>query len=245
MPNVALVSLAILKVNWDRLGRDYIENFVPFVAEALRQTSGDVVSLPDLQETIRGRFGLDLPLNPLRQILKRAAKRGLVRRQSGVFYREAERLNESNFSEVRGIVVSIHDRILSRLRDFARGERGTVWSEEEAAAALQSFLSAQSLRFLYAQVERAPLVAEGIPKDAAYTVASFLASARESDPQTLEDFTMLVKGHLLAGAIYHRDTGRVAQRFGNTRIYLDTSVVVFAAGYAGPERQAPCEELVS
>ena len=55
MCTAALVSLAILKVNRDRLGRDYIENFVPFVGEALRQSTDDVVSLPQLQEGLEGR----------------------------------------------------------------------------------------------------------------------------------------------------------------------------------------------
>ena len=243
MSNAALVSLAILKVNWDRLGRDYTENFVPFVAEALRQSSEDVVSLPDLQVAVHRRFGLDLPLNPLRQILQRAVKHKFVRRESGVFYRNPERLNESSFAEVRSMVVAIHDRILTRLRKFVRSERGVEWQEEEAAVAVHSFLTAHSLRFLYAQAERTSIDFGRLPKDAVYTVASFLARSRESDPQIIQDFTMLVKGHLLACAIYLPDPGKVAQRFRDTRVYLDTGVVVFAAGYAGPERQAPCEEL--
>jgi len=244
MSTAALVSLAILKVNWDRLGRDYIENFVPFVAEALRQSTDDVVSLPQLQESLRRRFGLDLPLNPLRQVLQRAAKHGFVRRQSGVFYRNSERLNELNFDEVRSAVVSIHDRVLPRVRDFARAERGLEWSGEQAAAAIHAFLADHSLKLLYAQAERTPIETKGIPRKAAYVVASLLARSRESDPQLVEDFTTLVKGYLLANAIYLPDPGRVAQRFQTTRVYLDTSVVVFAAGYAGPERQAPCEELL-
>lgn len=244
MSTDALVSLAILKVNWDRLGRDYIENFVPFIAEALRQIADDVVSLPLLQKDLRERFGLDLPLNPLRQVLQRAAKQGFVRRQSGVFYRNPERLNELNFAAVRSAVVSIHDRLLPRLRDFVRTERGTDWSEEQAAAAIHAFLAEQGLKFLYAQAERAPIDVKGISREAAYAVASFLAKARESDPQLLEDFTTLAKGRLLANAIYLPDPGRVTKRFEDTRVYLDTTVVVFAAGYAGPERQAPCEELL-
>jgi hypothetical protein len=88
------------------------------------------------------------------------------------------------------------------------------------------------------------LILEPIPKDSAYTVASFVVRCRESDPQIIQDLSMLVKGHLLAEAIFHRDPGRTTQRFMNTNAYLDTSVIMFAAGFAGPERQAPCEELL-
>ncbi len=244
MSTDALVSLAILKVNWDRLGRDYIENFVPFVAEALRHNNDDAVSLPALQKDLRQRFGLDLPLNPLRQVLQRAARHNFVHRQYGVFYRNPPQLATLNFAEVRNAVVSIHDRLLPKLRDFVRTERRTEWSEEEAAAAVNGFLADQGLKFLYAQAERTPINVKGISREAIYSVASFLARAHESDPGLLEDFTTLAKGRLLASAIYLPDPGRVAKRFEKTSVYLDTSIVVLAAGYAGPERQAPCEELL-
>src|SRR5262252_2117119 len=119
MSTDTLVSLAILKVNWDR-GQDYIENFVPFVAEALRHSLDDVVSLPALQKDLRQRFGLDLPLNPLRQVLQRAAaaRHNFVRRQSGVFYRNPAQLAALNFAEVKNAVISIHDRFLPKLREF-------------------------------------------------------------------------------------------------------------------------------
>jgi len=29
----SLTSLAVLKVNWDQRGKDYVDNFIPFVAE--------------------------------------------------------------------------------------------------------------------------------------------------------------------------------------------------------------------
>ncbi len=244
MSTDTLVSLAILKVNWDRLGRDYVENFVPFVAEALRHSPDEVVSLPTLQKDLRQRFGLDLPLNPLRQVLQRAAKHNFVRRQSGVFYRNPAQLATLNFAEVRNAVVSIHDRLLPKLRDFVRTERRAEWSEEDAAAAVSAFLSDQGLKFVYAQAEGTAIPFKGISREAIYSVASFLAKARESEPELLEDFTTVAKGRLLASAIYLPDPGRVAKKFENTSVYLDTSIVVFAAGYAGPERQAPCEELL-
>jgi hypothetical protein len=244
MSTDTLVSLAILKVNWDRLGRDYVENFVPFIAEALRHSHDDVVSLPTLQKDLRERFGLDLPLNPLRQVLQRAAKHNYVRRQSGVFWRNPIQLATLNFADVRNAVISIHDRLLPRLRDFVRTERRTEWSEEEAAAAVNAFLADQGLKFLYAQAERTAISMKGISREAIYSVASFLARARESEPDVLEDFTTLAKGRLLASAIYLPDPGRIAKKFENTSVFIDTSIVVFAAGYAGPERQAPCEELL-
>jgi hypothetical protein len=54
-------SLALLKVSYDRQRKDYFDNFVPMVAECLRRSAEDVVSLPDLQSDLREQFGLSLP----------------------------------------------------------------------------------------------------------------------------------------------------------------------------------------
>ena len=58
MAQATLVSLAILKVNWDVFGKDYVENFVPFVAEAVRLSTAAAVSLPELQQSVVDTFGL-------------------------------------------------------------------------------------------------------------------------------------------------------------------------------------------
>ena len=76
MSGKLLASLAMIKTNWDRLGRDYIENFIPLVAECLRLSDAEVVSMADVQSSLRSEFGLELPQNVIQTILNRARKRG-------------------------------------------------------------------------------------------------------------------------------------------------------------------------
>lgn len=71
-----VISLAILKVNWDAKRKDYVDNFVPIVAECIRLSDHDVVSIPNLQMDIRTKFGLRIPQNQLRGVLTRVSKRG-------------------------------------------------------------------------------------------------------------------------------------------------------------------------
>src|SRR5882762_8971397 len=103
MTTDSLTSLAILKVNWDNQGHDYIENFVPFVAEALRLAPQDTVSVAQIQGLIKQTFGLIIPQGALNMLLKRAAKRGLVRREAGVYIRTGEVSNEQ-FQQLRATV---------------------------------------------------------------------------------------------------------------------------------------------
>jgi len=95
-----LVSVAILKVNWDH-GHDYIENFVPFVAECIRLSSSPVISLEELQQCMKQSFGLEVPQFALKTILKRVSKRGFIRRHHNLYHRIDSAFDNWNFSQKR------------------------------------------------------------------------------------------------------------------------------------------------
>jgi hypothetical protein len=238
-----LTGLAVLKVNWDRLGKDYVENFVPIVVECLRGAADDEVALPELQNSIREQFGLLLPLNSLRVIIKRAAKRGFLRRDSGVFYRVRDKCDDPAFRDAQRKVESIHARVVGELREFANSEHGRDWNDDEAEIALHAFIRESSLSLLFdiAESREAPPPAT---QESQYVVAKFISDARQREPKLVDDIVVLLQGNLLANAMYLPDPGGVGQRFNRTSVYLDTTFLVFAAGFAGATRAAPCLELV-
>jgi len=67
---------------------------------------------------------------------------------------------------------------------------------------------------------------------------------RQNDPKAFEYLETIVKGDILATAIFLPDPSRAAQKFRKTSVYLDTSVLVFALGYAGESRAAPAREML-
>lgn len=245
MTTSALASLAVLKVNWDTLGKDYLENFVPIIVESIRLSADDVISLPVLKSILKTEFGHDLPLNPLRQILRRAAKQGYVRIESGVYYRNLEKCNSQNFRDTQRKVETIYSEIISALQNFAKSQHGLDWKTEFADSALYDFLRDNTLSLLFSLNEEDLGRKNGVPKYA-YIVAGFLAAARAANNfKLLEDFEVLLKGNLLLNAMYLPDTGKLGQRFQKTRVYIDTSVLVYACGYAGTDRAEPALELLS
>ncbi len=66
-----LVSLAVLKVNWDERGRTYVDNFIPFVGDWLRVTSPQSCSPEEVAEGVRATFGIVLPIPVARTLLSR------------------------------------------------------------------------------------------------------------------------------------------------------------------------------
>ena len=243
MATSALTSLAILKVNWDQLGIDYVENFVPFVVELARVSDDQVISLPALQRSIRNEFGLQLPQTALRMVISRAAKRGYVRRESGVFYKVQETCDQSRFLETRDAVAATHERVLSSLCVYANGAHGKEWSSDDAETALLGFLSDNSLSLLYnvAEGSSTPTSSEGQQ----FVVGSFVDHIRASDTGLLDDLALLARGNLLANAMYLPEPGKIKKKFRRTTVYLDTSLLMFATGFAGPDRAAPCLELIN
>lgn len=239
-----VASLAILKVNFEVLGRDYIENFVPFVAECLRTSADDVVSLPALQSALRDAFGLSLPLNPLRQILQRAAKAGFVRRESGVFYRIPEACSQSNVALTSARVRSDVDGLVSALRTYAKDAFHVDWTDEHAEGALLGFVGDSGLDVLFATTTNAVLPTPDKSREGAFVVGDFASAVRKSQPTLFETLETLIRGALLANALYLPDIGKAAKRFKATKVYLDSTLTIFALGYAGTDRQGPCLELV-
>ncbi len=132
----SIISLAILKVNWDKKRKDYVDNFVPIVAEAIRLSDHDVVSIPQLQQDIRAKFGLrrhtSRPASHGR--VSDGRRRNLVARRAG--YRrlvDAADARTLRASERRGDVARgsrahrVHDRYKNRHSDEKRKAR----SEED------------------------------------------------------------------------------------------------------------------
>lgn len=245
-PSRSLIGLAVLKVDWDLRQRDFVEAFVPMVVECIRVSDSDAISLGAVQRDITARFGLTLPLNALRTVLHRAARHGYVQVHHGVYRRDVTKCATLSFADTEARVVATHDSVVGSLIRFAEQKHGTVWDQATAEAGLLSFLSASDWQLLLvSSLGETVLPASRVSDAQRYIVATFVQHARNNDAPLFESLETLAKGHLLANVMYVPDLGRVSQRFANTRVYFDTAFLLYALGYAGQDRQAPCSELLA
>ena len=243
MAKSSLAALAILKVNWETQGTDYLDNFMPMVVSCLAQTPDDVVSLPDLQVHFAERFGIEIPLNPLKSILGRAVRAGYLRRDHGVLYKE-KKINESRFDDDEVQLNEMLDEVVLAIQVHARQRFDRDLTSGDAEDALLSFLSAQDATLLFASFEGTPL--RRLPEDLSltYIVASFVYDAWEEGSDAFSRIETLAKGSILATALFLPDPGQVSRRFRETKIFFDTSFLMFAAGYAGEHRESARVELL-
>jgi len=120
------------------------------VAECLRRSPEDIVSLPDLQRELREQFGLSLPQNAIRTVLKRARKQNYVRVETGVYYRNEDELEKSVFHSEQRRVMLEHDSLVKEFVEFAARHLSVELSVEDADAALQSYLAENQLQLVNA-----------------------------------------------------------------------------------------------
>src|SRR6267143_832691 len=73
----AMASLALLQVTWDRQQKDFLEHFIPLVADVIRSGEDDVVSLGSVQYGLQKQFGLQVPQHAIKLLLHRLCRKQL------------------------------------------------------------------------------------------------------------------------------------------------------------------------
>lgn len=239
--NSSLFGLAVIKVNWDHKHHDYIDILVPMVAECIRENQYTVVSLPELQQHFQLLFGLRLPQHVLKSVVKRMRSRRLVRLANRAYYPVYAKLNELNFSPVRHLVTRMHNDLVDTIRRFVLHHFELEWSEEDAEIALQSYLSERD------QMIHSSLIVPASTQPALgarYIVAEFVRHVVDNESPEAEYLDTIVKGSMLANAIFLTEPCNQQMRFRETDVYLDTPILMNALGYNGEPRQIPCVELL-
>jgi hypothetical protein len=240
----ALTSLAILKVNHDQ-NRDYISNFVPFVAQVLRDAPQDEISLSQVQDGVLSTFSLKIPQGALSTILHRACKKGYVEKHYRTYRRNAEALAKLDLGSVRADVARQQTALLRELATFATETYEVSWGPAEAEAALLTYLSTRATAILTAAVDGTAINAPRPVDHAGLIVNAFVAEVSESNPTAFEFLITLVKGSMLADVLYLPGTFEGANRkFGKTEFFLDTAFVLRAIGFSTTELSQPARELL-
>jgi hypothetical protein len=250
MGETALLSYAVLKGlieerrAYENSRFDYFDAFVPFVVEAVRVSSDSVVSVPGLHRELRERFGLSLPQHVVQQLLKRARRSGYLGLSHNIYHVKRDKVSRFEFPSVRDQALLRYRELATALRTFCEVRHGVVWSEDEAESALQGFVQTRQLSILNALSDR-PEPTEESTDQTVYLVGAFLQSLLETNARELEFLETVLQGVMLCTAVYFPNIANSTSDFEDTRVYCDTTFLLYALGYAGEAIQGPCIELLS
>jgi hypothetical protein len=240
----ALISLAILTVNWDS-GRDVLDSFVPLVAAQLERDAEKPVSALELQQNLVEDAGIKIPLGALQSILKRCADRNYLKREAGVYYPNAEMLHNVDFHQVRADALRQHKCLLEKLRTFAKDRYELQWSEADADENVLNYLQEGSLPILQAAIDGDPLP-DFRPgsRRARHVISAFALHLSERDPEGFACLETVVKGHILSGVLFYPNMGEIEAKFTDLAVYFDTPVLLPLLGYGDDGTVAQCRDLV-
>lgn len=239
-----LVTLAILKANWND-GRSYLDNFTPFVVECLRAAPGPV-TLVQIQSGLRKTFGMKVPQNTLKTILRRAARDELVHLEDHRYVPNQEKLTGASGAPAQGDFLRCYQALVDQLQAFATRRFSRDFSAAEAAAALDAYVDENGapivLRSAAPDLEFAPKVVTA--SGTGYIVHAFVEELAAKDPAGFGYLETVVEGSMLASVLYLPDAGAVQRKFRDSTVYLDTPFLLCALGYQGAELAAPAVELL-
>lgn len=136
-----LLSYALIRSLYDE-GRDYLDVFWPFAVRAMPE-SRDMLGLDSIQERLKGKFGIDVPLSVLGTIMNRAVKCRHVRREHWTYG-----LTDDGVAYLR----SLDDEDVSR-RLAALQLDAQEWLQSEGVSATEGQVGEALLSLLEENVE--------------------------------------------------------------------------------------------
>ena len=247
-PDVVLASLAIIRANFDYGGRSYLDNFVPFALDAVANDLQRDHNDADAARAIRDRFGLNIPTRVVESILSRAVRQGLGTwkdRRFSLTDQGTEGL--SNIGPQQAAFMRQQAALAQGLVRFA-DSIGVVLTPESAEEALLGYVQEQAVPLLTHAVRGGTYAHASSPvsEDRAfsYVVSAYVAHVASADPAAFDQLESMVKGSMLASALYLPTVGELDRKFSRTTLYLDTPILIKALGHDGGESRAAVLEVI-
>ncbi|MEW5929505.1 MAG: hypothetical protein AB1941_18780 [Gemmatimonadota bacterium] len=241
-----MTTVALLKAQHDS-GNDYLEMFMPFVVDAIQASRRNDFDIAGIQQLVENRHGLSIPLDTLQTLLRRAAKRGIVRREAGRYFIGDDVPTMSKIPAQRKSVERQINALADSLISFASDLEFRIDNEEDAKALLFGFLSENQTQLLLEEEESyqyeldtGPLTLEQMR-----LVARFVTERCLRDPLLSEYLNNVVEGFVLQTALLLRDVAAASRSFKGLQVYFDSLMLFAALGFTGEAAKIAILELMA
>lgn len=234
-----IVSLAILKVNWDRKHSDYIENFVPFIATLASNKKYEQIKLEEICEDFNEEFGIKIPHEPMATILGRCRKRGLINKEYKGYFPIWEEIAKHDFSEGKNEQEKRLNKVVGNIQEYVKSTFEDDIEKEEIENALIDYFREHDIDILFAAYKRHTL----LPKVKAkrrkkYYVFKYIKECCDKEPEIFGYIVDLAIGHVLANTImYDRDYRNFQGGLKKLTVYLDIKFLLRLSGVEGNMRK--------
>lgn len=249
-----LVSYAIMTVN-NRYNRDYYSLFIPFVAETIRLKEFDYITPQIIKREIQEKYDLEIPTAVLNQIFDKLEKEKLIERRyyanqkKYLYYPNYELIDNSKYNMSQTTKFEDdYDDLLAEYCEYTHLKHGEIKTPTEAESDIYNFIEQNEIEFLNEIDKRDPdyqfYVSPREEIKSFYLVSSFVNHSKKNNNKIYSFFLDIVKGNMLKDVLFFGGIDALQENFKKTRVYFDTSFMLYALGFSGKERQVPCLELI-
>lgn len=241
-----LVSLALIKTNWEEQQKDFVDMLIPFVLYSISDLNhDDIISIADTRDRLEKEFGIDIYNNVIETFLKRLASKEhytapYVYKDKGVYYRTNQFIDTKDFEDNRNKLAQNQDEVINCFIEFLTN-REIQFDITLAKNELISYLCKYGHNILKYdfKIQNNTIWTKRIGE-----FIEWLYNSNKSIFNYLEDIT---KGGMLSIVYFNTNSNKevkISQNFKNTKIFLDTPLLMFILNYSGEVMQQTVQELV-
>lgn len=233
-----------MTANWQVTKRDYIENFIPFIATLISKKKYEKIDVEKIIDDFRDEFGLDIPYHPMHTILTRSKRRGLIRKSGSAFIPIMGKVNNYEFSGEAKKQFRQQEKTITEIKAFAKENYNYEMNEDKIELALIAFLKDYDLDILFAAEGKGVLPEISSSKKDKFIIYKYISLTNESEPAIFDFIVDIAIGHLMANSIFYRDFSKYVGRLKNVCFYLDTPFIFRLIGLEGDQKTSVYEEFI-
>lgn len=238
----SLATLAILKVNYDRR-HSYIDTFLPFALDCLSES--DFLSVEAIQKSVLSRYRLRIPINSLSTILRRASRKGLVKREHNHYSYYGQDLDLTNNGPLINAALREQSELVEGLIDYCSINQDTKLSRSDAEDALFAFMLYRDIDLLRSTISGSPFQHNGkASKKTSYLIGQFVKYISESNEALFKLMSSFVKAYVLSELLIFEHVGDLEKPFRQVDFYLDTQFTLRVLGFTNPLLARAAHELI-
>ena len=242
-PLIHLALLESLKAN--RIS-DEIDLFLPFIAVTLSEIAGEEVTPYLLQDKFAQSFGITPPISAIQVFMTRAKKRKLLHRVNHAFFPNNEEVEKwkNGYSNKKDDIEASLEILRGDFKSFALEHFDKSIDDGECEILITEFIE-KNISSVATQNRFEKSQLKSKIKNTDHVTASFISHIHKARTSTLEHFSRIVKGMVLANYLCFADKIGSKKKFDSITAYLDTPIIVGMLGFSGNQKQKSINEFIS
>lgn len=251
-----LIGYAILKARYDGESKTYIDNFEQFVLAVVSNYDGGPMSVKVAAERVKKAFGIEIPVEVVRRIGRRACKKGYLNKGPDGRFLGVTRKGKDDLPDLDGEIASYRRAEAVLESDLRKCVAQMCDGDAEMAAInwkyeLKKYIESRSVDIIrYWRGGDLQDTDEGgvqrLTRDERihYIISEYVASTYVSDSQAFESLVSLAQGVMLSTLLEGNSWDEIP-KIDNLKVALDTSIVLDLLNLQGAERYVATQDVLN